>query len=208
MQTRSYQQTLYPLPWSRDYWRCAAREWSSVRALALAALFIALRVVLSSFFIPLPVGVGTQKIFFTFFVNALGSYLYGPLVGLAAGGISDIVGVLIHPTGPFFPGYTLTSMAGSFLYGLFLYRARITVLRLTLCKLSVNLLVNVVLNGLWDSILAGKGFWALTVIRLPKNLIALPVEVLLMVLFFNLMLPITERLNWAPAQPKRPIPWK
>ena len=118
-------QTLYSVPLSRSYWKCAAQEWKSLRVLALAALFVALRVVLGSFYIPLPVSLGTQRVYFTFFVNAFGSYLYGPLVGLAVGGVTDIVSFLLHPTGGFFFGYTLTSMAGSFLYGLFLYEKKI-----------------------------------------------------------------------------------
>lgn len=201
-------QTLYRTPLSPGYWSQAAKEWRSLRVLTLAALFVALRVVLSSFFLPLPAVLGTQRVYFTFFINALGSYLYGPLMGLAVGGVSDLVGFLMHPSGGFFFGYTLTAMAGSFLYGIFLYRTRITVLRLVLCKLTVNLVVNVLMNGLWDSILAGTGFWVLAAARLPKNLIALPVEVLLTVLFFNIMLPLAERLGWAPKQPRRPIPWR
>jgi len=200
-------QTLYSSPLSRGYWRCAAQEWKSLRVLSLAALFVALRVVLGSFFIPLPIGLGTQRVYFTLCVDAFGSFLYGPVVGLAVGGVTDIVSFLIHPTGGFFFGYTLTAMAGSFLYGLFLYRARITVLRLALCKLTINLVTNVLMNALWESILAGGGFTALALARLPKNLIALPVEVVLMVLFLNLMIPVAERLGWAPRQPKRPVPF-
>lgn len=202
------QAPLFRSPLSKGYWRAAAQEWKSVKILALAALLIALRVVISKFFIPLPIAGSTQRIYFTFFINALGSYLYGPLMALAAGGVADLVSFVIAPTGGFFFGYTLTAMAGSLIYALFFYRARITVVRIVLCKLVVNLLVNVGMNGLWDSMLMGKGYLALMAVRIPKNLITLPLEILLLVLFFNLMLPIVEQMGLAPAQPRRPIPLK
>lgn len=195
--------TLYPTPFSLAYWKSAARELKSFRVIILAALFVALRIVIASLSIPVPFG--DRRIFFTFFVNALGSMIYGPIVSLFAGFSSDIIGFVIHPTGVFFPGYTLTSMASSFIYALFLYRARLSVLRIVLCKTTVTLLTSIGLNSLWSTILYKKGFYFYLVGGITKNLLLLPFEIILLVMFLQLMVPVMERMKVIPRQPKKII---
>ena len=48
--------------------------------------------------------------------------MFGPVPGLIMGGAADLLGFVIKPTGPFFPGYTLDSMIAGFLYGMFFYK--------------------------------------------------------------------------------------
>lgn len=109
--------------------------------------------------------------------------------------------------GPFFPGYTLTAMAGSFVYALFLYRARITVRRIVLCKLCVNLLVNVGLNCLWSAMLYSKGYLFYLGQSLAKNLLMLPVEVVILLTFLRIMLPVLSSAGLTPPQPTKHIPF-
>lgn len=181
----------FKTPFSKRYWQLAVGELTSVKSLAVAAIFIALRIAISSFYIPIA-GVGTNRVYFSFFVNSLGTMVYGPVVGMISGMVSDLLGFFIHPSGPFFFGYTLTSMAGSFLYGLFLYRQKLTITRIALCKVAVNIFVNVMMNGLWDSILTGKGYLALLSTRIIKNLVMLPIEIALLYLFFSWLIPILK----------------
>ena len=175
-----------------------------VAAVVLAALLVAGRVAITSFYVM----VGENlKISFGFFLNALGSLIYGPFVGILTGFATDILGTIIHPIGPFFPGYTLTAMAGSFVYALFFYRARITVRRVVLCKLCVNLFVNVGLNCLWSAILYSKGYFYYLAKSLAKNLVMLPIEVVILLAFLRLMLPIVARAGLVPPQPTKHIPF-
>ena len=195
---------LLPGPWSPAWWRSALAEMRSFRTMVLAALLLALRIVVSSFFIPLG---DNLRIFFSFFVTGLASIIFGPFWALLYGMASDLLGYFLHPTGGFFPGYVLTAMMGAFVYALFLYRARITVLRVFLCKLAVNLLVNVGLGALWSSMIYGKGYYYYLAKSLVKNLLLLPVETALLLLFFSLMLPILSRSGLTPPQPGKRIPW-
>lgn len=196
--------TLYASPFCAGYWKSAASELKKGKVLTIAALFIAIEIVISSFFIP----VGENlRIYFSFFVKALGALIYGPVIGLISGFVSDILGYFLHPSGAYFPGYTLTSMLGLFIYALFFYRARITVLRIFLCKTVINFGLNVALGSVWSSILFGKGYLYFLVKSLIKNALLLPLEVIVLVLFFQLMLPVAGQSLSLPAQRTKHIPF-
>ena len=187
-------------PFSKSYWRTAAQELRNLRMLTLAAIVVALRIVLSGLYIPLG---DNLNIFFGYFVNSLGAAIYGPVVALLSGFATDVLGYFVHPTGPFFPGYVLSTMLGSFFYALFFYRARITVVRVILAKLSVNLLVNVGLGALWSAIQFSKGYYYYLVKSLMKNLGMLPLEVLLLWLFIKAIAPVCARNGLLPKQSLR-----
>lgn len=187
-------------PFSPGYWRVAAKEVKNLRMLTLAAIVVALRIALGGLRIPLG---DNLNIFFGYFVNSLGAAIYGPVVALLSGFATDVLGYFVHPTGPFFPGYVLSTMLGSFFYALFFYRARVTALRVVLAKLSVNLLVNVGLGALWSAIQFSKGYYYYLVKSLMKNLGMLPLEVLLLWLFLKAIAPVCARNGLLPKQSLR-----
>lgn len=185
----------FKTPFTPAYWKCAMQELKKPKMLVLAALFIALEVVVSSLFIP----VGDNlRVYFSFFVKALGGMLYGPIVGLFTGFIGDIVGYILRPDGAFFPGYMLTSVVGAFLYGLFFYRAKIGPVRIILNRICVILICNIGLNCLWSAILYGKGFYYYLAKSIVKNGIMLPIEIILLLIFLRLMVPVLERIGLLP----------
>lgn len=195
---------MFKTPFSAGYWKAAAREVKSLRMLAIAALFVGLHVVISTFFIPLGENL---RIYFSFFVTALGSLVYGPVVALMVGFASDILSFFIHPSGGFFPGYILTAMASGLCYALFFYRARLSVARVFCCKLCVNLFINIGMGSLWSAMLYGKGVYYYLAKSVVKNALLLPVEVALLLLFLRMLLPALNRLGLAPAQPTKQIPF-
>ena len=71
-----------------------------------------------------------------------------------------------------------------FLYGVFFYRRRVTLPRVAAAHLSVVVIVTLVLNPLWLSIMFGDAFIALVSMRLVKNIVMFPIEVGL--LYFRL----------------------
>lgn len=188
---------------SLHYWKTAARELNHLKILTLAAVLIALSVVLSSFYIPVAENL---HISFTFLVMSLGAVIYGPVVGLVVGAVSDIVGFIIHPFGMFFPGYTLSAMLGCFIYGIFFYRKRITILRIFLAKFLVNFVVNVGLGCLWSSILIGKGYLFFLANSLIKNTLMLPIEVFLLYAVLQILLPVLIRIGAVTEQHSNHIP--
>ena len=195
MTTSPSNDPFFKSPFCAQYWREAKKSLKSLRLLVLAALLVAGRVAITGF----PIMVGENlKISFGFFLNALGSLIYGPYVGILTGFATDILGVILHPMGPFFPGYTLTAMAGSFVYALFLYRAR---------KLCVNIFVNVGLNCLWSAMLYSKGYLFYLGQSLFKNLLMLPVEIVILLTFLRIMLPVLSSAGLTPPQPTKHIPF-
>ena len=183
----------------RDYWKAAAGSFKSVRMLAVCAMFIALRIAIGAVFIP----VGENlRVYFTYAVTALGASIYGPLMALAEGFISDILGYFIAPSGGFFPGYTLSAMLGSVTYALFFYRQRLSVLRIFLCRLVVNLVINVLIGSIWSAMLMGKGYYYYLTKSIVKNLLLLPAETAVMYVVFRTMTPLLERMKLVVPQGK------
>ena len=91
-------------------------------------------------------------------------------------------------------------MLSGLIYGTLLYRQRITVLRLVVVRLVINYGSNVLLGSVWKAMLYGKGYYYYFTTGLVKNTIMLPIEVLLMVLMFQLALPALARSGLLPKE--------
>ncbi len=179
-----------PPCFSRAYWREAAGEFKKLRSLAFAALICALSLVIDPLFIP----VGESlRIMFTFLIFSVGAWAYGPLMAVLVGLVSDNLAFFLAPSGPYFFGYTLSTMLAGFWYGLLLYRRSVTLLRLFSARAVVNLFINALLGSVWSAILYGKGYIYYLVKSLLKNTVLLPFEVMLLGALFALLLPALGR---------------
>lgn len=190
---------LFPSPFSRAYWRAALEEFRNLKMLLFAALIVALRVALKSVSIPvaadLRIGVG-------FFVNAVGAMVYGPVVASAGAVVSDTLGALLFPTGAYFPLFILTEVAGSLVFALFLYRAKVTATRVILSRFCIDFFVNIVLQTpimmAYYQIMLGKTYKVFHLPRIVKNLVMFPVESVLLILFLHLVIPPMEKAGQLP----------
>ncbi len=182
----------YQTPFSRAYWRAACAEVKSTRMLVLTALLIAVRVALKS--LSIPVG---ESLYITvgFFVNAVGSMVYGPILGFLSGIVCDLLGCLLFPKGAFFFPFTLIEGLGSLFYALFFYRATLSPVRIFTAKLTVNVVLNIVLTPLALSWMYGKSILVYLIPRIAKNLLIFPLEAVLLMLFMGIMIPVLRRLN-------------
>lgn len=185
------------------YWITACSEFRNPRSLVFSGLTIALSTVLSSLYIPVGINL---RITTAFLALALGSLVFGPVVGLFAGLAYDLIGFLLIPSTVFFPGYTLSSMLEFFIYGIFLYRCKISVLRVFLCKLIIDFGIHVGLGCLWSSMLFGKGYYYFFIKSLIKNSIMLPIEVIILVALLQLFLPAFAHQGIIPKQKSKFIP--
>ena len=188
--------TLYPHPFSAAYWRDAAAELKSTRMLVFAALMIALRVALKSLAIPVAADL---KINIAFFINAFGAMVFGPVVAIVAAAVSDTLGCLLFPQGAYFFPFIFIEIAGSLIFALFFYRAKITATRVTLSRFCIDFFVNIVLNTpimmLYYHVMLGKSYTILHLPRIIKNLVLFPLESVLLSLFLAALLPLARKMD-------------
>ncbi|MBQ9393707.1 MAG: folate family ECF transporter S component [Oscillospiraceae bacterium] len=197
--------SLFSSPFSRAYWRAAAAELKNLRALVFCALMIAAAIALGLFSIPVA---DNLKISVSFLARALAAAVGGPVLGVLYGAAEDVLGWVIHPGGPFFPGYTLNTVLAVAIYALFFYRQRITVWRVAAAKVLTNYPVNVGLGCLWSHMLYGKGYLYYAATSVVKNTLYLPVQILLLYMLLQGLLPSLRRTRLlSPEHPDR-ITWK
>lgn len=156
-----------------ENFRSSAKELSSANNLAVCAMLMALTLVISSFTIVIGDYI---KIGFSFIASEIAYMLFGPVVGMIFGGAADIFGYIIKPTGAFFPGFTISGIVGGLIYGMFLYKKRVSFSRILIAKAVVAVVVNMLLGTYWLTILYGKGFMVLFPLRAIKNLVMLPIN--------------------------------
>lgn len=192
--TGTADRTTFRTPFSRRYWQLAAGELRSTRMLVLAAVFTALRIVVKSFNIPVA---PSLNITFGFVFNAVGSMIYGPVYAILTSAVSDTVGAILFPSGSYFFPYILEEIAGGLLFALFYYRARISALRIIIGRFAVTVICNLVISPVityyYYLVYMGKSYSILSLPRMIKNCALFPVQCLILVALFGMLLPYTNR---------------
>ena len=152
----------------------------TVRIVTLA-LLIALQVVLSRF---LSINLQFLKIGFSFIPLMFAGYLYGASGGVIVAATSDLIGSLLFPSGPFFPGFTATAALAGFVYGLVL-NGKGTTLKITVGVLAEQVICSLLLNSWWLSILYHSPFTVLLTTRIWQVLVMTFVEIVFAEIFFK-----------------------
>ena len=156
----------------------SAKNLGDLRCICTTALLIALYVALYAVQIPLS---PQLRITFTFIPLAICGWLFGCVPATLAGFLCDILSFLSHPTGPYYIGFTITSILSGFVYGLFLYgkKGGPLIWSVILSKAIVTLFLNIALNSYWISIYYGSALFSIP--RITKNVIMLPIEIILLI---------------------------
>jgi ECF transporter S component (folate family) len=142
------------------------------KMLVTASILIALNIVLSRF---LSINAWNLKIGFTFVSIFVAAYFYGPVFSVVVAVIGDVLGALLFPSGAFFPGFTVTALLTGLLFGLMLHKKQ-TKPRIILTVLADQLVLGLMLNTYWLSILYGTTFWAVLPTRVIQCMIMIPVQ--------------------------------
>ena len=149
------------------------KELRKINTIVLAALLIAIGIVLGYFSIQVT---PEMKIGVAFISNQLTAVLFGPVVAGIVGGVSDILKFLIKPTGAFFIGWTLNAMVGPMIYGMMLYKKKLTFWRILASKAVVAVIVNMGMGTLWLSIMYGKAFIPILLTKAVQESIQVPIQ--------------------------------
>lgn len=161
-------------PFLKDQFVSSFRALSKTRTLTTAGILLAIQMVLSSY--------GTievtdsLKISLAHLALAPTAVFFGPVVAGMQGALSDILGFLLKPTGPYFPGFTFTAMMLGVIYGVSLYKTKHTLPRIIITRVVVMLFVNIFLNTVFLTMLYGPSRLATLPVRAFKNLVQLPFD--------------------------------
>lgn len=145
----------------------------SVKSLALMGLMIALQIVFSRF---LSIQTWNLKISFGFLPLVITAILLGPAEAGIVGALADCLGTIIFPTGPYFPGLTLTALITGIVWGVFFHK-KVTLPRVICAAVINNFIFSMLLNGYWISILYGSPYAGILQVRLPQACLMFMVEI-------------------------------
>ncbi|MBR5969232.1 MAG: folate family ECF transporter S component [Lachnospiraceae bacterium] len=159
--------------------------------LVMCALFTALFVVLERF---LSFNVWNMRVGFAFLPLALTGTLYGPLSAALVGACGDVLGMMLFPTGPYFPGFTLTAALTGAVFGLFL-RKKQALPQITAAVLINQIALSLLLQTLWISITYGASYVALLPTRLIQCLIMIPVQFVVLLLLAKRVTGLAKRMQ-------------
>ena len=155
----------------------SALELKNVRCIVTIGLLLAAAVVLDGFG---SIRIGDAiKINFVFLPLSMVGILFGPVPGLFAGLLTDIIGYLVNPIGTFIPALVLISGLEGLIYGMVLYnlkseRTVATIIRILVARLVVCAVCNLTLNTLAlysIGYITGESFGALFLARIATNVI-------------------------------------
>ena len=152
------------------------------KKIILAALLLAMLIILSRF---LSIKTPLVKISFAFIPTMLCAIWLGPKWTVLLNVLGDIIGATLFPTGPYFVGYTISTAIAGLIYGLLLYKKESNtytekqfIVRVIIVVVLVACISNIGLNTLWISITAGKSFIILLGTRIIKELIMIPIHII------------------------------
>lgn len=150
-----------------------------IRLITISAMLVALEVVLNRF---LSINTFGLKIGFSFVPIVFAAIFFGPLTAGLIYAVSDFIGAVLFPIGPYFPGFTVSAALMGIIYGIFLYgKEKPKFLKNVLPPVLINsVLLGLFVNTAWVSILySSKTYWGWFIYRLPEYALLIPVSVLL-----------------------------
>ncbi|MBC7087182.1 MAG: folate family ECF transporter S component [Tissierellales bacterium] len=157
----------------------------SLAIMVRAGFLVAISIVMTRFaYVMLPVaGVGALRISFGEVPLMISGVMFGPMVGALTGIAADLIGFLINPQGPYYPGFTLSSALWGIIPGLFViyFKSRkndeniYSFNKMLIIAFVTTIIVSVLLNTLWLSQLFGRGFMVLLPTRLIASIINIPI---------------------------------
>lgn len=164
-----------------------------IRMIVTVGLLIALTIVLDR--PPLSFSTNGWKIGFAFVPVVISAVLFGPVISGVTYALADLLAANLFPTGPYFPGFTVTAALMGAAYGLLLYRKNgdwteqskaSRMLRVVLSAV-INCILGMFLNTAWIAILYGsRTYWGWFVYRIPQYAVIVPISIVLIPIVIRL----------------------
>lgn len=137
----------------------------SVRDITLMAMLIAIEIVLSRF---CSIQAWNVKIGFAFIAPVTAAILMGPAQAAVVAGVADVLGTLMFPIGPYFPGFTLNSCLNGLVWGLFLHK-KPSIPKAAIAAGINQFIIGLFITTFWISVLYGSPYLSLLPVRLTAG---------------------------------------
>lgn len=184
-------EALYKTPFHKRFFLDSIKVFKDMKSLITISIILAIVMIFK--FIPIPSGFGSLGLTWGFLFLSIACMIYGPFPAFLIGALSDLIGFLIRPTGPFFPGYTLDAMLACFTYAMLLHKTHITFTRCLISRVIVGLIINSLLGSIWHACINSLTFDAtisyILYIALPKNIAYLIPQSILMFIVLKAVVP-------------------
>ena len=154
---------------------------SKIKKIVLSAMLLAILIIFSRF-----ISIKTEILvislsFIPIMMSAIWlGFKYSLLIAL----LGDLIGAILFPFGPYFPGFTFSAAISGAIYGLFLYNQgnqlenKKFVFRLIISSMLVLFGVNIVITSFWIHILYGNAYVVVMASRIVTQVIMLPVQII------------------------------
>lgn len=195
----------------KEYWNKALKPLTKVKDITMIAMLFAMMLVCK--LIPIPSGFGNLGLGLTYIFFSITCMIYGPIYGFVIGAFLDVLGYFMPNGGGavFHLGYTLQTAITGMIYGLCFYRRKIGYFKVFLSRVLVNFLMNTIYGSfLYVWVVAGVKLNApefkelygsyMVLLSLPKNIIYLIPQSLLLFLAIRAVIPILARFNYVPKE--------
>ena len=150
----------------------------STKGIALMGILMGLQLIFTRF---LAIETPIVRVSFTFIATVMMAMIFGPLLTGVCSTLSDFIGIMLFPkTAPYFPGFSLSAFITGIIYGVFFYKKEMTLKRVIIANLIVNILVDICMNTLWLYMIMGPAAIAQFPVRLIKICILFPIRVAIM----------------------------
>ena len=189
------------LPW------LGVSNFKNVRALTLAAVLIALAVI-GYGLLRIPIIPGQVEMRFGFLFIAATAFLFGPAVAFPAGVIASMLGFLLFSTGAAFnPLFDLNEGFAGILFAAFLYKrnpkSEYFIIWIVLARASVNIICNIIIRThllVLFGFIPPAGINVVTTLRIFRNIMLLPVEIIMMFIIIKFVAVYAQRYNFIKPQ--------
>ena len=161
----------------------------NTKEMVYLSLFISLEVILTRF---LSIQTPIMRIGFTFIPIVVSAMMFGPFFSGISAGLADIIGMMLFPSGSYFPGFTFTAFLSGLVYGAILYNKNVNIFRISISVIIIAIFINLGLDTVWLWMITGKGIMVLLPSRIIKCLIMIPLQIVTIELVWRL---VVCRLN-------------
>ena len=172
----------------------------STRILVTLSVLVALQVILTRF---CSFNAWNVRIGLGFTALVIAGIFYGPVAAALVGGLGDFIGAVAFPTGPYFPGFTLTQILMGAVFGLMLYQKHSSeplfsngqftssepallrsgsvsmILRIAVAVLINQCVLSLLLNTFWISFVYGSSFTGLLSTRVMQAAVTAPIQMII-----------------------------